>query len=265
MTIQQTSTRFAACLAACILAAPASVVAQSAPAAAARPSVTSVAADFSMNPVPVIIAGSAFGSAKPTVTIDLLPAEVVSHTNTRIVANLPTGMAPDSYLVQVTNTTSLAIASFDATLGTAGPAGPIGSAGATGPQGPPGPTEALAPRDPLAPPDRLVPRDPPARLDPQARPAPRAPPALPVRSVRGVRPDPLVPKDFRGTRASQDRLVRKDRKGRKGRLLSPPCSPPASANTLANGRKPVLSAFRSLPATPLPQDTVVRTRASCTW
>ena len=74
MTIQQTFARFAACLAACILTVPPSLMAQSTPAAAAKPNITSATADFSVDPAQMTIVGSAFGSSQPTVTIDAQPA-----------------------------------------------------------------------------------------------------------------------------------------------------------------------------------------------
>src|SRR5260370_40235144 len=83
MTMQQPSTRFAAC----VLTVPVSLMAQTPPTSAARPNITSAPADFSMNPVPMTIGDSAFGSSKPTVTVDLQPAAVISYTGTPIVVN----------------------------------------------------------------------------------------------------------------------------------------------------------------------------------
>jgi len=142
MTMQQTSTRFAACLAACVLTVPASLTAQSSPASTVRPYITSASADFSMNPVPLTIGGAAFGSSKPVVTVDAQPAEVISYTDTQIVVNLPAGLSQGSYLLIVTNTTALTSGTFDATLGAAGPAGPQGPQGSAGPAGPAGATGA---------------------------------------------------------------------------------------------------------------------------
>lgn len=143
MTMKQTSTRFAACLAACILTVPASLMAQPTP--TAKPSIISASADFTMDPVQLTIAGSAFGSSQPTVTVDLQPATVISYTETQIVADLPTGLSAGSYLLKVTNTTSRKTGTFDTTLGTAGPVGPAGAAGATGSQGPVGPQGLVGP------------------------------------------------------------------------------------------------------------------------
>ena len=101
--------------------------------------------DAGSTPVPVItsavtnfttgqmtIRGSAFGTVVPSVKLDGMVATVISHTVTMVVCNLPSGIAPGSYLLQLTNTSASPALSvfFAATIGATGPAGP------TGPHGP---------------------------------------------------------------------------------------------------------------------------------
>lgn len=184
MTTQPTSIRFAACLAACALTVPPSLMAQSTP-AAPKPGIDSVSADFSMNPVPLTITGSAFGASMPQVTVDLLPAQIVCYTETEIVAYLPAALSSASYLLKVTNTTTAQSGTFDATLGPVGPAGPLGPAGPAGPQGSQGlpgatgATGATGPSGPAGPDGASGPAGPAGPVGPQGPVGAAGPPGPP--------------------------------------------------------------------------------------
>jgi hypothetical protein len=72
---------------------------------------------------------------------------LTKFTNHTAVAQLPTGFAPGSYSLTVTNSNSQK-ATLSVTLGAVGPTGPqgpMGPQGATGPQGPAGPTGPQGP------------------------------------------------------------------------------------------------------------------------
>lgn len=111
--------------------------------AASKPSITSAVADFQTNQISIV--GVNFGTVSPYVTLDGLVATVVTFTPTTILADLPSGIAPGSYVLSVKNKSDNLVATFDATIGNAGPQGPQGAqgpqgqTGATGPQGPQGP------------------------------------------------------------------------------------------------------------------------------
>src|ERR1700730_14889833 len=49
----------------------------------------------------ITIAGKGFGTAKPTVSIDNIPLNVISYTDTAITAFLPPNLASGSYLLIV--------------------------------------------------------------------------------------------------------------------------------------------------------------------
>src|SRR5271165_3305739 len=143
--MRTTTLAFTVCLAAGLLASPASLLLAQASPDTATPKINSAVADFSVSPAQLTIAGSNFGASVPSVTIDLLAAGVISNTATTIVANLPSTVTAGSYFLELTNTASGKTVSFDVTLGATGPEGPagpagrVGSTGATGPQGPQGP------------------------------------------------------------------------------------------------------------------------------
>jgi Collagen triple helix repeat (20 copies)/Regulator of chromosome condensation (RCC1) repeat len=86
----------------------------------------------------LVIGGSAFGAKRPTVTIGALPAlTVTTFSATEVVAALPAGVQPGTYLLTLTrgngNSTT-----FNVTIGAVGPIGPQGPVGPQGPQGLPG-------------------------------------------------------------------------------------------------------------------------------
>ncbi len=121
--------------------------------AASKPSITSAVANFQTNQI--TITGVNFGTASPYVTLDGLAASVVTYTPTTVVADLPNGIAPGSYVLTLQNKTDNLVATFDATLGTTGPQGaqgPQGPQGATGQQGPQGAAGATGPQGPQGPP-----------------------------------------------------------------------------------------------------------------
>ena len=97
------------------------------------------------------VSGSNFGSAMPAVKLNGIALQVLTATPTSVLAMLPPGIAPGSYLLTVAS--GPAVTEFDAfsvTIGAAGAkgdkgdkgdqglTGPKGDAGATGPAGPKG-------------------------------------------------------------------------------------------------------------------------------
>ncbi len=91
------------------------------------------------------LTGTGFGTDLPTVTIDNLPATVLSFSNTVVIVQIPSvvGDVPGSYSVVLTRAVDQcpSAATFEVTIGSIGPQGPAGTAGGPpGPQGPIGPT-----------------------------------------------------------------------------------------------------------------------------
>ena len=109
------------------------------------PFVSSVIADPALTSI--TINGTNLGAAgNTTVTLDTLPnLTLTTVTATSVVATLPAGLSPGSYLLTLTVTASKSAQSdeFWLTLGTVGPQGPTGL---TGPQGVPGPQGATGPQ-----------------------------------------------------------------------------------------------------------------------
>jgi Collagen triple helix repeat (20 copies)/IPT/TIG domain len=104
------------------------------------PSATILSTTTSTNPATITINGSNFGNAMPTITLEGMPLQVTSFTDTVLVAFLPSNIAPGSYALEVvTQAKKNNIVDFEATIGAVGPQGAPGSAGATGPTGNPGP------------------------------------------------------------------------------------------------------------------------------
>ena len=110
-------------------------LAQGAP-AAQRPTIVSTDANFQTNQI--TIAGSNFGTPKPSVTLDGHAVTVVAHTPTTAVVDMPSNLAPGAYLLTLKNMSDGLTVSFDITLGVVGPQGPQGPQGSQGPQGPQG-------------------------------------------------------------------------------------------------------------------------------
>jgi len=81
----------------------------------------------------LFINGRGLPRTEPTVILGNLKLAVVSFSTTDIVARVPPGLAPATYLLLVGNNLRFAVS-----VGDVGPRGPKGDTGATGPQGPPG-------------------------------------------------------------------------------------------------------------------------------
>jgi len=114
-----------------------STVLLAAPAAAQLvPIVVKASADSSTHRL--AITGSGFGTA-PVVRLAGAPLTVVSATDTSIVADLPSTIAPGSVLLLVLRNGTVPSLPFEVTIGAVGPIGPIGPIGETGPMGPAGP------------------------------------------------------------------------------------------------------------------------------
>jgi len=98
------------------------------------------------SPAQITIIGTKFGAAMPIVALDEIPLSVVTHSDSMIVAFLPSSpLTPGTYLLSVQHAQNHQTGTLVATIGAMGPQGPKGDAGAPGPQGiagPPGPTGA---------------------------------------------------------------------------------------------------------------------------
>jgi IPT/TIG domain-containing protein len=80
--------------------------------------------------------GHAFGDGEPVVTLNGTPLTVVTASASEIVATLPPGLDPGTYLLTVSRgPATTQFDGFNLTLGAVGPQGP---AGPTGPPGAPG-------------------------------------------------------------------------------------------------------------------------------
>jgi len=123
-----------------------SVVAATSP----SPLITSVTANPALTTL--TITGSNLGSPGATVvTLDSYPQLVLTTvTNTSVVATLPAGVAPGSYLLMLTRTdTGPKTDEFWVTLGAVGPQGPAGPQGIQGPAGATGPIGLTGPQGPV--------------------------------------------------------------------------------------------------------------------
>src|ERR1044072_7088718 len=79
------------------------------------------------------ISGENFGKAAPAVAFEGSPLALVSHTQTQLVATLPAGVQPGSYLLNVSRGQAPTESdSFDVTLGAVGPKGEKGDKGDKG-------------------------------------------------------------------------------------------------------------------------------------
>ncbi len=136
------------------------------PLAAQAPVIVNTAINYSASPNRITISGSNFkpATAAPIVIFNTLQLTLVSSTNTTVVANLPTTLAPGSYLMAITNSQRSTFP-FVVTYGAVGPQGPIGPQGLQGPAGPTGPTGqqglpgatgATGPQGPPGPPNSNV-------------------------------------------------------------------------------------------------------------
>jgi len=130
--------RLLACLLALIVSLP--VLAHAA-------TIDNATANYTTNQL--TITGSGFATTAPAVKINGASVTVVSHNTTKIVVDLPSGLAAGSYLLSVTQGTTTT--SFDLTLGAVGPQGPQGPAGPAGPAGAEGPSGPTGPQGPQGP------------------------------------------------------------------------------------------------------------------
>src|SRR5216684_3025522 len=97
--------------------------------------IDSTSPDFSVTPAQLTISGQSLGTTKPMVTFDGLTLPVLTYTNSKIVATLPAGITPGSYLLIVVNTSTQGVFPFVSTIGAVGATGPQGPIGPTGPVG----------------------------------------------------------------------------------------------------------------------------------
>jgi len=110
-------------------------------AASTAPAIYSTVLNTSNNHI--TITGNNFSPSglAPTVVFATTTLTLVSFTNHKLVATLPTGFAAASYPLIVVNSDSQ-VARLSVTIGAVGPAGPQGPTGTAGPAGPQGPTGA---------------------------------------------------------------------------------------------------------------------------
>jgi hypothetical protein len=97
----------------------------------------------------ITVTGSSFEPATtaPKVTLGSTALVLVSSTNQKVVAKLPSSLAGGSYLLSLKNSSSLT-GTFIVALGAIGPEGPVGPKGPAGPQGPKGATGPAGPKGP---------------------------------------------------------------------------------------------------------------------
>ena len=137
---------FAAVL--CVFVCASAVFAQSENADWRKIVITSASVDSTMTRI--TIGGINFlglnGKKLPTVLLRTTVLALVSETPTQIIALLPAGLTPGTYLLTVANSSEGSYDTCDVTIGAAGPAGPTGPTGATGATGPQGPMGLPGPR-----------------------------------------------------------------------------------------------------------------------
>ena len=120
-----------------------------------RPQLTVETAEADLTAETLLITGKKLVWSNDTdvqVTLAGAPLVVLSAAETQILAQLPPGLAPGSYLLKVSRGTgTVQNGTFDVAIGGVGPAGPKGpkgDMGDTGPQGLPGATGPEGPRGP---------------------------------------------------------------------------------------------------------------------
>src|SRR5262249_11779479 len=109
------------------------------------------------SPSQITITGARFGNAVPLVTVDDRDLIVSSHSDSVIVATIPS-LSPGTYALKVTNGQNHQTGSLAVAIGSVGPqgpagpqgsqrapgaSGPVGSQGLSGAQGPPGPVDVF--------------------------------------------------------------------------------------------------------------------------
>jgi hypothetical protein len=104
------------------------------------PLILAVMTDSSASPTQLTITGQNLGKAKPRVTLGSRALDVVSFGSSRVIAILPAGFVPGSYLLRLERNGHGRAARFDVSLGAPGPKGDKGDSGPPGVPGPPGPS-----------------------------------------------------------------------------------------------------------------------------
>ena len=116
------------------------------------PEITESQVNYSANTLTIL--GRNFDTTKGTVSLAGTNLVIDSWNATQIVATLPSGIAPGSYLLTVALPMEFGLtrsATLDVTLGAVGPQGPQGIAGPNGPAGATGATGATGPAGPAGP------------------------------------------------------------------------------------------------------------------
>src|SRR5690349_19448810 len=117
---------------------------------ATGPVIQSAIANFTTNTITVTGQNFSPTQAAPAVTLGNTALSLVSFSNTKIIANLPSSAPPASYKLSVVNSSN-GKGSLIVTLGVPGPAGsqgPQGARGNTGTQGPMGDAGPPGPQGP---------------------------------------------------------------------------------------------------------------------
>jgi hypothetical protein len=128
------------------------------PAAAATtisPVVNSVVVTYSSNEITVTGSGFLPAATAPTVLFNNTKLTLVSDSNTKIVAHLPSVVVAGTFNLTVTNSQANKFV-FAVTYGATGPEGPAGPAGAKGAEGPAGPTGPQGPKGPAGAPGGVL-------------------------------------------------------------------------------------------------------------
>jgi len=121
-----------------------------------RPQLVVVRAEADLTSETLLIVGQKLlwnNDSEVVVTLSGTPLAILpGATETQVLAQLPPGLAPGTYLLKVSRGTGTAQNdAFDLTIGAVGPAGPTGPRGYTGDTGPPGLTGATGPAGPTGP------------------------------------------------------------------------------------------------------------------
>jgi hypothetical protein len=100
-----------------------------------KPEIVAAIPDVMVNPTQITIRGKNFGATRPLVLLEATSLSVVLYTPAAIIALLPAGVPPGSYLLSVINTErpgQSRSTNFDVTLGADGPKGDKGDQGLRG-------------------------------------------------------------------------------------------------------------------------------------
>jgi IPT/TIG domain len=114
------------------------------------PVVNSVTVSYTSNEITVDGSGFLPATTAPTLLFNNTKLVLVSDSNTKIVAHLPSSIAAGTYNLTVTNSAANKFV-FDMAFGAVGPAGPMGPEGPKGAQGSEGPAGPTGPQGPKGP------------------------------------------------------------------------------------------------------------------